>query len=242
MLIFAHMKRIVKITVFILVSFFILPMTALMMSPSVADVPMKLFIHETEAIIQFEAGSDVINADSCSCRNDGCRDNIEQLHMIDEWLNDSTKEIVDIKIVGNASPESSHIRNIEIAKRRSKTLVEYISRHYNLPESKMAYYYFPENWEGLRALAESSDDISEEQRSMLLDLIDSPASSHEEFDNKERILKTDPRYKGLYYGKILPEWFPNLRTATVTIRRRQKLLSDEKLMEMINSITLKQTD
>lgn len=241
LLTFASMKKRIKLTAYIILAAFCpslagiaIPgsypethpgkrMEAVVESPPVMDDAGKLLICETKATILFESASEVLHEEPYVCHSGKRIDNSQQISRIDGCLNDSTVDILDITICAYSSPDAPYASNLAIAKGRCKTLVEYISRRYKIPVNEICYFYTPENWDGFRAMTESSDEISEEQRNLLLDLIDTPALSSEDYDNKEVTLKADPRYAMLYYDKILPEWFPNLRTATVTIRSRARI-------------------
>ena len=80
-----------------------------------------------------------------------------------------------------------------------------------------------------------SNELTEQQRKDLLELIDAPATTPEQWDRKEWLLKTDPRYAALYRSKILPEWFPKLRATTFAIHTRLKPMPDVQLKDVIKT-------
>ncbi len=82
-------------------------------------------------------------------------------------------------------------------------------------------------------MVENASDITPVQRRELLALIDRPAYGPSDYDAKEKELKTDPRFAQLYRGKILPQWFPQLRCTKFAINTRLKPLDDKKLDEVI---------
>ena len=210
-------------------------MQSVMMLPEIEEVPIQ--IHEGRARVQFEVDRTELHVDPYLCRNGQRIDNRGQIQMIDDSvryaLTDPNVEISAIEICGYASPESPYLHNEELANGRSKALAEYLADRYHLPKGSVTYSSVPENWGEFRELVVASDELTDGQRMLLLELIDAPAESPEDYDAKEKTLKTDPRYSSLYRSKILPEWFPKLRATTFAIHTRLKDLSDEQLKEVI---------
>lgn len=213
-------------------------MTARMLpAPAMMEVPIE--IHEGRARIQFEVDRTELHVDPYKCRNGQRIDNRDQIAMIDDSvkyaLTDPNVEIAEIDICGYASPESPYLHNVELASGRSKALAEYLADRYSLPKGSVKYSSVPENWGEFREEVLVSNEISEEERKLLLELIDAPATTPEEYDHKEWLLKNDKRYSKLYKTKILPEWFPRLRATTFAIHTRLKPLDDQKLAEVIKT-------
>ncbi len=219
-------------------------MTAKMLpAPEVAEPPVE--IHEGRARVQFEVDKTQLHVEPYRCKNGQRIDNRDQIQMIDDSvkyaLTDPNVEIAEIRICGYASPESPYLHNDELATGRSKALAEYLADRYNLPRGSVKYSAVPENWVEFREEVLTSNEISEEERKLLLDLIDAPASTPEEYDHKEWMLKNDKRYSKLYKTKILPEWFPRYRATTFAIHTRLKPLDDQKLAEVIKTTPEKMT-
>lgn len=212
-------------------------MQALMLTPEVTELPVE--VHEGKARVQFEVNRTELHADPYVCRNGQRIDNRSQLGLIDDSvkyaLTDKNVELAGIRLCGYASPESPYLHNEELADGRSRALAEYLAERYQLPKSSVKYSSVPENWGEFRTEVLNSNEISEKEREQLLQLIDEPATSPEDFDRKEKILKTDPRFARLYRTKILPEWFPRLRATTFAIQTRLKPMSDAELAEVIKS-------
>ena len=122
-----------------------------------------------------------------------------------------------------------------LATNRSKALAEYLGKLYKLPEGSASYGAVPENWEEFRQQVVAAKDITGRQRADLLELIDRPAYGPSDYDAKEQTLKTDPRFAALYRAKILPEWFPMLRTTKFAINTILRPQPDEKLAEIIKT-------
>lgn len=217
--------------------------SAMMPAPVTAEVPVE--IHEGKARIQFEVDRTQLHVEPYRCRNGQQIDNRGQIAVIDDSvkyaLTDPNVELAEIDICGYASPESPYLHNMELASGRSKALAEYLADRYKLPKGSVKYSSVPENWKEFREEALVSNEISEEERKLLLDLIDAPATTPEEYDAKEKTLKTDPRYSKLYRTKILPEWFPRLRATTFAIHTRLKPLDDQELAKVIKTTPGKMT-
>lgn len=212
-------------------------MNTMMVIPEIEQVPVQ--IHEGRARVQFEVDRTELHVEPYRCRNGQRIDNRTQIQMIDDSvkyaLTDPNVEISAIEICGYASPESPYLHNVELADGRSKALAEYLAERYHLPKGSVTYSSVPENWGEFREMVIASDEITDGQRKLLLALIDEPAETPEQWDRKEWLLKTDPKYAALYKSKILPEWFPKLRATTFAIHTRLKDLSDEQLKDVIKS-------
>lgn len=201
--------------------------------------PQPIAIHEGRARVQFEVDKTVLHDQPYTCRNGQKIDNREQLQVIidsiDYAISDPNVEIASIKIVGYASPESPYLHNQELSTGRSRALAEYLAKRYNLPREQCEYDAVAENWKEFRDIVETSDEITEQQRKDLLELIDRPVYGPSDYDAKERELKTSKKFAQLYRSLILPKWFPQLRATTFAINTRLKPLEDEKLAEIIET-------
>lgn len=210
-------------------------MQAMMVTPEVTELPIT--VHEGRSRVQFEVDRTELHAEPYLCRNGQRIDNREQLKIIDDSvkyaLSDKNVEIAGIRLCGYASPESPYLHNEELAEGRSRALADFLAQRYNLPPGSVTFTSVPENWDEFRSEVLKSNEISDKERRQLLDLIDVPATTPEDFDHKEKILKTDPRYSNLYRTKILPEWFPRLRATTFAIETHLKPMTDRELAEVI---------
>lgn len=206
-------------------------------TPAVAPLPVA--VHDGEAHVNFEVNKSELHADPYRCKNGKMIDNREQLRVIDDSIRyalaDKNVEIAGLSICGYASPEGTYISNERLATDRSRALSQYITERYNIPAGVSEYDAVAENWEGLRHMVETSPELSVTQRRELLELIDRPAYGPADYDAKDRELRTAPRFAALYKDKILPEWYPALRTTKFKITTRLKPLSDEALAEVIKT-------
>lgn len=212
-------------------------MRTAMVTPAVTELPVE--IHEGKARVQFEVDRTELHDSPFTCRNGQKIDNREQLRIIDDSvsyaLSDPNVEIAGIAICGYASPESPYTHNDYLATNRSKALAEYLADRYNIPRDKSTYSAVPENWKEFREQVVNSDELTERQRADLLELIDRPAYGPADYDEKEKELKTSPKFAKLYKSKILPEWFPRLRATTFAISTRLKPMDDRHLARIIET-------
>lgn len=208
-----------------------------MIIPEVEEIPITN--HEGKARVQFEVDRTELHVDPYVCRNGQRIDNRAEIKVIDDSvkyaLTDPNVEISSIELCGYASPESPYLHNVELADGRTKALAAYLAQRYNLPQEKVTYSSVPENWKEFREMVVSSDRLTERQRTQLLNLIDEPAYTPEQWDRKEWLLKTEPPYAALYKSFILPEWFPKLRATTFVVHTQLKNLADDDLAEVIKS-------
>lgn len=199
--------------------------------------PLPVTIHEGKAKVQFEVDRTELHTVPYRTKKGQLIDNVAQLKTIDDTvsyaLSDPNVEIAEINVCGYASPESPFAHNDYLATGRSRALAEYLAERYHLPADRSKYSAVPENWIGFRKQTIESDEISEAQRQLLLELIDAPTYGPRDYDEKEKTLKNDPKYKKLYSELILPKWFPELRVTHFAISTRLKPLPDEKLAEII---------
>lgn len=206
-------------------------------TPEVTELPVQ--IHEGRARVQFEVDRTELHTEPYRARNGQRIDNREQLKAIYDSvsyaLTNPHVEISNIDICGYASPESPYLHNEYLATNRSRALSEHLSSKYNLPADRATYSSVPENWGEFREQVLQAQDITDQQRRDLLELIDAPVYGASDYDAKERTLKTDPRFAQLYRSKILPEWFPRLRATKFAISTRLKPMSDPELAEIIKT-------
>lgn len=205
------------------------------MTPLVTEQPVT--VHEGKARVQFEVDKTVLHDEPYVCKSGQRIDNRPQLRMIDDSvryaLTDPNVELAAIAVCGYASPESPYSHNEYLSTGRSRALAEYLGRKYNLPAEQSTYTSVPENWGEFREIVDTTKLLTPEQRADLLELIDRPTYGPSDFDQKERELKTSPKFAKLYRSLILPVWFPRLRATTFAIKTRLKPMSDEKLAEVM---------
>ncbi|MCM1256216.1 MAG: hypothetical protein NC221_08875, partial [Duncaniella sp.] len=212
-------------------------MTTAIVTPPIVEEIVGTF--EGKARVQFEVDRFELHDSIYVCRSGQRIDNRDQLKMIDDTikraLSDPNLEIAEIAVCGYASPESPYLHNEYLATNRSRALAEYLADRYNLPRERTSYSSVPENWGEFREQVLNSNEITDQQRKDLLELIDRPAYGPSDYDAKEKELATSPKFAKLYREKIRPHWFPQLRATTFAIKTKLKTMSDEELAKVFES-------
>lgn len=116
--------------------------------------------------------------------------------------------ITEIALCGYSSPDGKFAKNGELAQKRTEAIRDYVSGLYNLPDDLYSTESVAENWEGLRAAVEASDQLK--NRDKILDIIDSDIDP----DKKEAKLKAFSKD----YNYLSKEIFPTLRRTDYRIR------------------------
>lgn len=203
----------------------------------IAETP-KIITHHGKARVEFEVDKFQLHEDIYSYTHKVTKrkhviDNRAELKVIDDSiryaLSNPNVEIDLINLCGYASPESSYLHNDFLATNRSRALAEYIAKRYNLPQDRCTYNAVPENWAGFREQVVAAQDITEQQRRDLLELIDRPTYGPSDYDVKEKELSSGAKFASLYKSMIHPDWFPKLRYTDFVIQTRLKPLTVEQL-------------
>lgn len=212
--------------------------------PVPSPVKDKEIKHEGRAQVQFEVDkwevhNEVYPYTHRITKRRHVIDNRAQLQIFDDSLkyalSSPNVELTGLRIVGYASPESPYDHNEFLAKNRAESVLKYIEKNYNIPDSICSYDAVPENWEGFRQQVMASTQISEEDRSNLIALIDRPVHSPMDYDRKEKELETSPKFAHLYKTAIHPDWFPELRYTHFTITTRLKTKTLDELRQVIKT-------
>lgn len=137
--------------------------------------------------------------------------------------------ITEVHIRGYASPEGSYENNARLAKGRTETLANYVSRLYRFGQGVITTSYEPEDWEGLKSYVADSLDIALADRQSLLTVI----AGSQEPDAKDMALKTRfPKD----YQVLLKDVYPRLRHSDYTVKYSIKVYTDmADLMRLHNS-------
>lgn len=150
-------------------------------------------------------------------------DNI--LALIESVKNDSDNKVKNITIKGFASPEGTYKNNERLAKGRTETLKNYISKKLGGVEIETSYE--AEDWEGFRTWVENSSLVN---KAGILDIID---DSSLDIDAKEKKIRaTYPSD----YQTIKNECYPTLRRADYCVDYEVENFTDlEKMTEYVKT-------
>lgn len=118
--------------------------------------------------------------------------------------------VTSVKFTGYASPDGPENFNMELARRRVESLVEYVKNaDERIPDSVFSIGSISENWEGLFAAVDSDPEIS--GNSIIREIRDS--LSEDNWQASEKKLKSDKKL----YDYLRENILPSLRRTEYTI-------------------------
>lgn len=175
-----------------------------------------------EVNLDFPVNKTVINPDYMN--------NPEELakirRMIDELKEDKHIRVTKLQIIGYASPEGTLAINKCLSEGRANALRDYLSTHYDFPQSLYTIEFGGENWVGLvKALAHY--EIPEKEQ--ILNII------HDTPIEKGREAKIMRISRGTPYKEMLRNIFPKLRTAICKVDYDVKNFNAEEAKEVIRT-------
>lgn len=117
----------------------------------------------------------------------GSEQNLEKITSeLDKVFADSQARLHRIVIIGYASPDGSYATNVRLARKRSTSLKDYVSRRYNLSKDMIEMRYVAEDWKGLETFVANASEQNLPNRDAMLQIVRSNLKA----DAKERALKT----------------------------------------------------
>lgn len=116
--------------------------------------------------------------------------------------------ITSITLTGYASPEGPYLNNVRLAKGRTESLRDYVSRLYDFPRSVYITNSVPEDWAGLRESIEKSDFALRDQ---MVSFIDSDYPIEKRNDRFRELFPLD-------YPWLLKNVYPWLRHTDYLIK------------------------
>ena len=112
-----------------------------------------------------------------------------------------------VRVVGLASPDGAERVNDALARRRAEAIRKHIAAHWPEFADAVSVTVEGEAWEDFRAAVQTDAQLSETDRSRILDIIDSAGSA----DSKEATLRSLSAWPH-YYRSV----FPDLRAASIS--------------------------
>lgn len=147
-------------------------------------------------------------------------------NMIDNVKNNKNVIITSLSIIGLAAPEGDLATNKRLSEDRAQSLVSYLSRQYDFPDTIYHVAFGGENWEGLIKYVDKSDmDYKYEVMSIL--------NNQDSYEKKKSRLQR--LAGGIPYQFLLREVYPGLRKANCKIEYKVKGFSLEQAREIIKS-------
>jgi tetratricopeptide (TPR) repeat protein len=171
-------------------------------------------------------------------------DNKVELAKIERSLDyvkeEPTAVITGVSIKAYASPEGKYEDNIELSKKRAKSLLDYVRKNYSFPAGIAVYSEgFGEDWDRLIGLVEADSKL--ENKEQILHIIHSVGI----FDGREKQLMD--LSGGRPYLYMLDKLFPRLRRSdyqieytvpTFTLERGKELLKTKPEMVSLSEMYL----
>ena len=193
-------------------------------SPPMEDEPVKKS-YEGKAFVTF-----VVNRTEL---NPNYMNNPAELRKITNTIDivksDPDAIITEIHIRGYASPEGSYANNTRLAHGRTETLANYVNSLYRFAPGIMTTSFDPEDWSGLRTYVADSLYLDLNNRSSILNVIDSSL----DYDERDATLK---RLYPHDYQILLTRVYPWLRHSDYAVKYQIKVYSDlENLNRLYNS-------
>ena len=162
-----------------------------------ATVEVKERSISGEAYVVFKAGRSEVET--------GYQNNEAELAKIRATIDsvrvDEDIVITMIALCGYSSPDGKYAKNDELSRKRTESIRGYVSGLYDLPGDIYRTESVAENWEGLRAAVEASDQLKNKEK--ILEIIDSDIDP----DKKEARIKSFSKD----YNYLSKEIFPLLR-------------------------------
>lgn len=157
----------------------------------------------------------------------GFRNNASELAKIDRSMqkvnSDRPGKLRQITLTGYASPEGTYPYNTRLAGRRVQAVKNYVTQKYPGTASVFALDTVPEDWQGVRRWADSSDL---RYRTQVMDIIDH-TSNPDARDNRIRRLDGSATYH-----RLLREAYPPLRRVEFVVNYERQPLSLEQYREI----------
>ncbi len=146
------------------------------------------------------------------------RENMNRL--IDEYrkysdATDSTRHLMNIKVVGGASPEGSVAINHHLSNQRANAIFDYFSSMTGIDDTDVSYDFIGRDWNGLRTLVENDSNVP--FRSDVLTLLDSiiENSSNGEQESAGNLARLKQLQGGVPYRYMYRNLFPTLRASRI---------------------------
>ena len=150
------------------------------------------------------------------------RKNPEELaairHTIDEMQSDEDITINSVTFTGYASPEGPYSLNEKLAKGRTESLLDYVTKYFDFPRKALEYSWVAEDWAGLEQWVKEMNDL--QNKEALLQLISDDSIDP---DVKDQRLKTD--FPDDYFI-LLTKVYPALRHTVYKVNYTVKNFTD----------------
>lgn len=130
---------------------------------------------------------------------------------------DSNYQLLDVRVIGGASPEGSVRFNEYLSRERAGRIFDIIRKDIEIPDSTASFIFLGRDWMGLRRLVEADAKVpSREEVLSVIDeiILNSAAGEKESAGNLDKIKKINHGIPYLYMYRNL---FPTLRESKVVM-------------------------
>lgn len=130
---------------------------------------------------------------------------------------DSSLRLMEIKVVGAASPEGSIKFNEWLSHRRAERIFDYLGNQISLPDSLASFTFIGRDWVGLRRLVAADANVP--YRADVLTALDEVVSNYQvgETENQHNLEKITALHGGVPYRYMLRHLFPTLRASKLML-------------------------
>lgn len=146
--------------------------------------------------------------------------NAERLDSLFSAMRGNGDALLDhVSVSGSASPEGSWTFNKSLSELRAKSIFNYVSRYFSLPDSITEFQFLGRDWPGLYKLVEKDPKVPD--RTKVLSLLEESLTGmktlgEEESDHLLTSLKS--LNGGSSYRYMLNHLFPQLRNSKLTLK------------------------
>lgn len=140
---------------------------------------------------------------------------LQQLHRVFESL--GIENVAAVEIIAQSSPEGSLARNEWLTEHRSQVILEYMNLHFPELSDRISLNTVTESWENLSMYVAQDPNLTEKNRTKILDIIDSPTMS---VATKKSRLKNNLGSQsklGNLYSYLLKYYYPVIRNTSIYV-------------------------
>lgn len=150
---------------------------------------------------------------------------------------DSNLILLNVRVVGGASPEGSVRFNEWLSRQRALRIFDYFNKNINIPDSLMSQTFLGRDWEGLRAIV--AEDSGVPDRDEVISTLDEIIANIRdgEKDGSGNLLRLKRIGGGVPYLYLYRHIFPTLRESKIVLTFGTPESEEFKIIDMPLSIS-----
>ncbi len=140
---------------------------------------------------------------------------LEHLHRVFDSL--GIENVAAVEIIAQSSPDGGLARNEWLTEHRSQVILEYMNLHFPELSDRISLNTVTESWENLSMYVAQDPNLTEKNRTKILDIIDSPTMS---VATKKSRLKNNLGSQsklGNIYSYLLKYYYPVIRNTGIYV-------------------------